>query len=175
VKLTTSRVALGLASLMTLVAVLQAGVEEAPSPGARRDTAARKPDVAAAQRGDTAMPELDLARFARKPAAEGGEAAPAKDGDGVTDAFEARSWLPPPPPPKKVEPQAPPLAFKYFGKIVDGGQVVVFLSRNERSFAVRAGDTLDAQYRVDAISDTGMTLTYLPLNVQQTLQIGSSQ
>jgi hypothetical protein len=110
------------------------------------------------------LPQLAIERLAQAPSREG-----------VLDAFETRSWLPPPakpaPPPP---PQAPPLPFTYMGKIMDGGQVVVFLARQDRNFVVREGDKLDNNYQIDEIKPGMMTLTYLPLGQKQTLAIGAA-
>ena len=95
----------------------------------------------------------------------------------IADAFEPRSWIPPqprikaPPPPP---PQAPPLPFTYIGKMMEDGKVVVFLTRQDRNYTVRSGDKLDNTYQVDEIKPAVMTMTYLPLNQQQTLMIGSA-
>ena len=78
---------------------------------------------------------------------------------------------PPPPPPA---PQAPPLPLTYLGKLVDGERVAVFLSQGDRNWVVRAGDTIDGVYRVEAVGDRTMTLTYLALDVQQQLAIGAA-
>jgi hypothetical protein len=74
-----------------------------------------------------------------------------------------RRSLPPPPP------QAPPLPFTYLGKMIDGETTTVFLASQDRNFVVRRGDTLDGSYRVEAIEEGGMALTYLPLGARQTL------
>ena len=110
-----------------------------------------------------ALPELELEKLELD-----------KSREPIANAFEPRSWAPPPPksalPPP---PQAPPLPYTYIGKIVDEGQVVVFLTRQERNYAVRSGDKLDDTYQVDDIKPNVMLLTYLPLNLQQSLTIGS--
>jgi hypothetical protein len=94
------------------------------------------------------------------------------------DPFQARSWEPklialprnlPPPPP-----QAPPLPFTYLGKMVDGEKMTVFLARQDRNYIVRAGDTLDGAYRVEAIEEEGLALTYLPLGTRQTLAFAAT-
>ncbi len=111
------------------------------------------------------VPELDLGSFSR-PAA----------GEEVSDAFETRSWLPPPPPTRAEPPSVPPFPLTYVGKIIDAGTVVVFLvNKQEKSYVVRAGDKIDNTYLVEHIDDTRMTLTYLPLNLPQTLAIGAAQ
>ena len=93
----------------------------------------------------------------------------------VEDIFKAKSWFVPPPPPKPVPPPppaAPPLPFKYMGKLVEEGKLTVFISNQERNYAVKTGDTIDGAYRVDSVDPQRVLFTYLPLNMQQTLAIG---
>jgi hypothetical protein len=95
--------------------------------------------------------------------------------EGVKDMFPVKSWYVPPPPPKVVPitPVAPPLTFQYIGKMRDNGDhAAVFLEKQGRIFIVREGDTVDSKYRVESIIPPVMTLTYLPLNIKQTVQIG---
>jgi hypothetical protein len=95
----------------------------------------------------------------------------------VADLFTAKSWFvpPPPPPPQPPSPpSAPALPFKYMGRMIDGGTDTVFLIRADKTYTVKAGDTLDATYRVERIDAAALTLTYLPLNLQQSLPIGSA-
>jgi hypothetical protein len=77
----------------------------------------------------------------------------------------------PPPPP----PTAPPLPFTYMGKLISGNDVAVFLTQGERNLVVREGETIDSSYRVERIAEGAITLTYLPLNQRQTIQIGAPQ
>ena len=67
---------------------------------------------------------------------------------------------------------APPLPFTYLGKLIIDGEVVVFVSTPERNFAVRKGDLINGTYRIDRIAPPTLSLTYLPLNEKQTLEIG---
>lgn len=96
------------------------------------------------------------------------------------NAFASRSWYvppPPPPPPPKVEPPpptAPPLPFVYLGRYVDAGVPTFFLARGDRVLTVRAGDVLDGIYRIDGVEGQTMSLTYMPLNIRQTLDVGSA-
>jgi hypothetical protein len=93
----------------------------------------------------------------------------------AADLFEAKSWYVPPPPPKPLPPpppSAPPLPFVYMGKTIEDGQLTVFLTKQERNYVVKAGDTLDGMYKVEEASPSMMTLIYLPLNIKQTLMIG---
>lgn len=86
--------------------------------------------------------------------------------------------LPPPPPVEAAplpppKPAVPPLPFLFIGKLGDEtGQFIVFVSVRGRNYAVKTGDTLIHQYRVDDIRPPTMTVTYLPMNIQQTMSIG---
>jgi hypothetical protein len=95
------------------------------------------------------------------------------------DPFQPQSWDPPVertikralPPPR---PQAPALPFAYLGKMMDGETMTVFLAKQDRNYIVRAGDTLDGDYRVAKVDNDGLELVYLPLGVKQTLQFGAT-
>ncbi len=94
------------------------------------------------------------------------------------EMFHARSWQPPPPPVSARAPErptAPPLPFRFFGRLIDDGTTVVFLNRQDDIYAVKAGDTIDGAYRVEEINGSAVVLTYLPLKQRQTLQIGTLQ
>ena len=81
------------------------------------------------------------------------------------DAASASSPANPPPP------APPPLQFKYLGRVTEGDETRVFLVLAERNYIVKPGENIDSQYRVDAVSDHAITLTYLPLNAKQMLAI----
>jgi hypothetical protein len=66
------------------------------------------------------------------------------------------------------KPVAPPLPFKYFGRLTENGKTDVFVMRGEDLLAVAAGETL-GEYRVDAVSESSISFTYLPLKTKQTL------
>ncbi|MDO9197001.1 hypothetical protein [Rhodoferax sp.] len=92
----------------------------------------------------------------------------------AADLFAVRSWQPPPPPPRKAEaPKAPPLPFRYLGKVLDDAEIMVFLEQSARTHLVRKGDLL-ADYKVDEITTSGMTFVYVPLNEKQSLTFGSA-
>ncbi|HEX8478474.1 MAG TPA: hypothetical protein VF663_09070 [Telluria sp.] len=99
---------------------------------------------------------------------------------GGTDLFGSRNWNPPaPPPPVQAvntapppPPMAPPLPFKLIGKSVGSGVYEVYLARGEQVYLVREKTTIDGTYRVDKIAPPMLTLTYLPLNQVQQLNIG---
>jgi hypothetical protein len=88
------------------------------------------------------------------------------------DIFSRKSWSPPPSPDAKPPPpSAPPLPFKYLGKVMEGDEIRVFLSLADRNYIVKPGENVDSQYRMDEVNDHAITLTYLPLNAKQTLVI----
>ena len=88
--------------------------------------------------------------------------------------FQSKSWYtPPPPPPVSLLPPPPPsapqLPFAYIGRMMDGKNVTLFLARNDSQYTAKENDVLDNTYRIDKITDSDATLTYLPMNIQQTL------
>lgn len=101
---------------------------------------------------------------------------------GNASVFGQQDWNPPPPPPSEQAvaapppppppPMAPPLPFTYLGKAVANGQWEVFLAIGSTTYVVRDKMVIDGRYRVDAIAPPNLTLTYLPLNQVQQINIG---
>lgn len=107
-----------------------------------------------------------------------------EDGDtfgGADGVFQSQNWTPPPPKmavtaaPPPAPPMAPPLPFVYLGKVAADGAWEVFLSRADKTYIVRAHTVIDGAYKVVTIAPPVMTLTYLPLNQVQQLNIGVSE
>ena len=106
------------------------------------------------------------------------------EGKTVDALFHPQSWYiapPPPPPPLPVQqaapppPTAPPLPFVAMGSYArPGDRKVYFLTRGDRVFDVHVGDSIDNTYSVDSEANGVLTLTYKPLNIQQTLPLGGS-
>ncbi len=96
--------------------------------------------------------------------------------DNVKDMFPAKSWYVPPPPPKiRPAPVAPPLPFVYIGKIMEPGKnPTVILESQNRTYLVQENDAVGSNYRIDTIRPPVMTLTYIPLEIKQTMQIGDA-
>lgn len=105
------------------------------------------------------------------------------DGDerfnqGQNGVFARQDWTPPPPPPAPAAvqppppPSAPPLPFTFIGKSLQDGVWEIYLARGDRTHLVRESMVIDGAYRVDAIRPPVLTLTYLPLNQVQQLNIG---
>lgn len=99
------------------------------------------------------------------------------------DPFANLSWLPPPPPPpappppaappKPAEPVTPPLPFVFVGMLERGSaKPEAFLAKGDALLVVSAGDMLDNNtYRVDSLNANEVVITYLPMNVQQSLNV----
>lgn len=106
---------------------------------------------------------------------EAGEATFAA-GEGV---FQGQNWNPPPPPPPPVAnvapppPMAPPLPFAVIGKALADGSWEVYLSRGDKTYVARPHSMIDGSYRVEKIAPPTMSITYLPLNQVQQMNIGA--
>jgi hypothetical protein len=57
----------------------------------------------------------------------------------------------------------------------DGEATVFFLTRADRVYDVRVGDTLDEIYSVDGYNGSQLLLTYKPLKIQQQLAARGTQ
>jgi hypothetical protein len=100
----------------------------------------------------------------------------------ASNTFGAMSWhVPPPTPPKPVAkpappppPSAPPMPFTFLGRYEDGGTRTILLVKGERIYTVSEGDVIDQTYRVERLAGGQLELTYLPLNIKQTISAGGS-
>jgi hypothetical protein len=104
---------------------------------------------------------------------------------GTGSPFSRQDWAPPPPPPAPLPqasthpppepppPSAPPLPFTFLGKSVSDGVWEVYLARGAQTYVVREKATIEGVYRVDSIVPPTISLTYLPLNQVQQLNIGA--
>lgn len=70
-------------------------------------------------------------------------------------------------------PTAPPLQFKYAGKAIADNETWVFLSQAGENLIAKLGGKINDKYRLDSINEDAITMTYLPLNVKQTLTINN--
>lgn len=99
---------------------------------------------------------------------------------GIGNAFDITSWYvppPPPPPPPPAPPPvptAPPLPFTYLGRYEDAPSRMVILVKGERMYTVAAGDVIEGTYRIERMAPGMVELTYLPLNIKQTLSTGEA-
>lgn len=69
-----------------------------------------------------------------------------------------------------AKPVAPPLPFRYFGRVTWDGKTEVFVMRGEELISIAAGQKL-GEYRVDQIAESKIGFTYLPLKTKQTLEL----
>ena len=71
------------------------------------------------------------------------------------------------------QPEPPPVnPFIYAGKIVDEGNVMVFLTEGSNNYSVKAGDYIDDVWQVLAIAPPLMTIQYVPRKIKMQMQIG---
>ena len=137
------------------------------------------PVVPAAKAGDAPAGQPILALVPRDTLIGDGDAAFGQGQNGA-GPFGRHDWTPPPPPPPPPHPApppppptAPPLPFTFIGKSVGDGAWEVYLARGDRTYVVREkGAVIDGTYRVESIAPPVLTLTYLPLNQVQQLNIG---
>jgi hypothetical protein len=68
----------------------------------------------------------------------------------------------------------PALPFRYVGRLVDEGQVTLFLARGDEIFSAHAGQAFGpdgAQWRIDEITERQIVFTYLPLHARRSLPL----
>jgi len=97
-----------------------------------------------------------------------------------SNAFGSTSWYvppPPPPPPPPAPPPvptAPPVPFKYLGLYEEGKKSVIMLVRGDQVFTVSVGDVIENTYRIDQIVQGSIEITYMPLNIKQSINTGNT-
>lgn len=93
-----------------------------------------------------------------------------------SELFGPQSWQPPPPKitAAPVVPTAPPLPYRFAGKLVQDGKLQVFLAKGDAAIPIRQGEILDGAYRVEAIGEDRITLVYLPLGHKESIPVNSS-
>ena len=71
-------------------------------------------------------------------------------------------------------PIAPPLPYRFAGKVLRGGEEEVLITKGDIVFAIKVGDTLDGMYRVESIGADRIELIYLPLGTKERITVSSS-
>lgn len=158
--------------------------DDAAAPSARSRSGAtamaaspRRTSSPAAIAAQTAS-DVDLGRLDRRQRELAGSASAAAAAR--PDPFNAVSWqvaastAAPIPPPVVSAPTAPPFPYAYIGGLTDEGLRTAFFAKGERVLPVKAGDLVDAVYRVDQMSERQMKLTYLPLNQPLVVSLGGT-
>jgi len=144
-----------------------AATRRSPAPGLQATPAA-------AQRRAT-EPSASASAAGGRPAqewapAERGAWAPAGPGQFAAWAPPAPPPPPPaPPPPPPAAPVAPPFPYQLIGRLVEGDTAVALLSSSSKTLAVKTGELVDGQWRVDQIHERGLHLTWLPAKLTQSV------
>lgn len=162
--------------VMTLMGDDTDGVEPSSKPTARARSAVRR---------ESGEPEPSASRVrldrldARRQMLADGDAL--HSGSSEAALFGPVSWQPPvakaaaaPAPATAPKPQAPPFPYVYAGGLSEDGVRTAFFTQGNRVIPVKAGDTVDAVYRVDQMTEKQMKLTYLPLNESLVLAFGAT-
>ena len=68
------------------------------------------------------------------------------------------------------KPSAPPLPFRYFGRLTENGKTEVFVMLGEELLSIASGQQ-HGDYRVEQVSASQISFTYLPLKTRQTLEL----
>ena len=129
---------------------------------------AQQPAPPAAPQPPTPPADLDLAPLQRVRLGE-----PAADPFARRAAVSAKHAAPATQPP--AAPKAPPLPFRYLGRIVDAGRSTIFLAHGEEHFAAEPGALLAGQYQVEQVDATAITFVYLPLGTRHTLPLPATE
>lgn len=151
---------------LALIASVVAG-RERPSQTAVESAARIDTRLQASPRGEAQEQDLDLSKLVRENDSKPGP---------LADPFARRNFAPAQAAPQAAgapesPPAAPPLPFRYLGKIIEDGQLAVFLNRGEKNYSVHSRQKLDDEYRIDKVTESSVTFTYLPLKTKQTLDI----
>lgn len=149
-----------------IAAISVAGALVSVVAGREQPTLAKVVEPAA--RLNTRLPsvdDIDLARMEE-------ERAQLTSEQNGKDAFAPRNFSPVLPPQaqapaKKV---APPLPFRYLGRMKDGDKLAIFLANGNEALSVTAGERI-GEYRVDKVTDAEVVFTYLPLKTKQSLPL----
>jgi hypothetical protein len=143
-------------ALIAAAAILVAGVVAGREKPAIELVQERAPRVATASADD-----IDLSKLKR------GEATVPQN-----DPFKSFSQPKPQPAAVQVQakPSAPPLPFRYFGRLTENGKTEVFVMLGEELLSIASGQQ-HGEYRVDQVSASQISFTYLPLKTRQTLEL----
>lgn len=145
-----------------------------PATGARSEVAGGRGSAAPAARA-ASMPSpaqaRDLAGWA------GAWARRSSDPWSPTLSEARWSWAPqqPPPPPLAAAQEAPPpmapaFPYAWVGRFVDEAPRAVIVGPN-RTWVLAPGEVIEGQWRVGAIAERQLTVTYLPLNQDQSVAL----
>lgn len=66
---------------------------------------------------------------------------------------------------------APPLPFRYVGRLTQNGKVEVLLMRGDRLHSISAGQKIGDDYVVEHIGASSIRFRYLPLKLRQSMDL----
>jgi hypothetical protein len=171
---------IGIATLVIVVAApsdKEGEVASQARPAKQRTNNQVAPAPAADRQRPLVVGHVELERLTRP-------AMPKNLEKSVGDAFNTTTWYIPPPPPKYIPddtpppppppPTAPPLPFTFVGRYSDAGSQMIILAKGDRIYTVAEGDVIENTYRVEKLTSGKINLTYLPLNIAQSLRTGDS-
>ncbi len=141
----------------------------APRPAA---DAAVAPAASAAAEGSDVAGGLRWQRLAERERAT--QNATLSDPFAAAPPARAPVAAPTPVPVVEAKPPLPPFSYRYFGSLLDDGVRTAFFTRNERVLRVRAGDTVDGQFRVDTLDEAQLALTHLASGERLVVSLGSA-
>lgn len=103
--------------------------------------------------------------------------------EATTDLFRLVSFQPPPPkaeplppPPPPPKPTAPAFPYTYFGRMVDiNGNTITYLSRDDALIPIHPQQLLDNSYRIEAVTETQIVVTYVPLEEKIVIAVQSGK
>lgn len=103
--------------------------------------------------------------------------------EATTDLFRPVSFQPPapkaeplPPPPPPPKPTAPAFPYTYFGRMVDiNGNTITYLSRDDALIPIHPQQLLDNSYRIEAVTETQIVVTYVPLEEKIVIAVQSGK
>lgn len=68
--------------------------------------------------------------------------------------------------------EAPPLPYRYLGRMVEGGKTIVLLARGDETFAVRPGQQFGGgRWKLERVTEHEVVFVYLPLRAQRAIQL----
>ncbi len=129
-----------------------------------------RPTTAASVRATTTEPQGEQSTFALPERALAESRAP---------LFSSHSWQPPPPkvvarPAPPPPPTAPPVPFRFVGRMLQDGHVSLFLANGDAVLTAKQGDTIQGVYQVESVGENEIAVIYMPLKQRQTIAVVSS-
>lgn len=159
-------------SILAIVMTAASGTAKAPHPKAERRAGVVPARMRSAPPRSPQETRVELERMDQAVLQKNGE-------EEIGNVFGVTSWYVPPPPPPPVKPPpppkptAPPMPFSYLGLYEDAPGKVVMLVKGDRVYTVSVGDVIENTYRVDRVDHGMVEMTYLPLNIKQSINTGN--